>query len=663
MISLIHKLSDSKAMQQSRVYTFIISSIITSIITTIFLYLGWIQPIGALAIILALGGITILKLSRIPNLYQSILRPIYSYTIVILLAILIIRGLEYNSYIQQAIPWALTLTQLLAKVEMSIVAHIIALAWVMTALDRKCGIGVTIENNIDRSNWSKDKIFNIIITTIAVIVYIAIIWYMQRFTGNFQDDIHHMVAARSLVIGEGIPVLNAYNLEGYFRGLPITLLVSGLFYIFGISREVAKIAPALLGLISLFAYLYIVNQLIKDKLSQFIAIILYVVSPWLILNTFFIRGYIFLQASLMLLGALTLFTHNSIVNKKWSRVIIGIVLMSCIAYINYFGMNDSTYILIPISYICGLLGLFLISFPKKILSLQKKLSILSITGIVGLVGGSFFLDYIGLIRTLIGGAETNTTGKHIGFNEFFLLRTSWYTLLAAIGVFTISKLDTKKVIIFILFLPLIFLHYISDYSLQLMRGLVYIVPVFYLLVAIGLESLFNVFYKIKKIIIIVPIIIIMGLYIRTDTQLIMSNGYPVFPRELGYLEFEKMYDYIKDNLEDVVLVNIAYTLQSSKFYGVEIDYFLDTVGELDGHYLHYVDEKGIRRHFYLNTPVIQKEDEFVSLYSSQDKQQVCLITQSFSKRFLTKSTQLLIEQNFESEAKFASLEILCQKDK
>jgi len=126
-------------MKQSKGLIFLAVSIFTSFITTIFLYFGWISPIGALAVILALGRLSIIKLNNLEKLYQKIFRPLYSYAVIGFLILLIIRGLSSTTWIQ-AIPIVVNIVDILGKIEIILVAHIIALSWVLTALDKKFGL-------------------------------------------------------------------------------------------------------------------------------------------------------------------------------------------------------------------------------------------------------------------------------------------------------------------------------------------------------------------------------------------------------------------------------------------------------------------------------------------------------------------------------------------
>jgi len=126
-------------MKQSRGLIFLLVSIFTSFITTIFLYFGWIPPIGALLVILGLGGLSIIKLNNLKKLYQKVFRLLYSYAVIGFLILLIIRGLASTTWIQ-AIPIVVNIVDILGKIEIILVAHIIALSWVLTALDKKFGL-------------------------------------------------------------------------------------------------------------------------------------------------------------------------------------------------------------------------------------------------------------------------------------------------------------------------------------------------------------------------------------------------------------------------------------------------------------------------------------------------------------------------------------------
>lgn len=512
----------------------------------------------------------------------------------------------------------------------------------------------------------KLKLGSVIIWIIGIGVYCAVMTYMQRFNGNFQDEMWHMIAAKSIVSGDGLPVLNSWSSVGYTRGLPVTLIVAGIFQIFGISNEVAKIAPFLLGLVSLIGFIYIAHKILFTQFARWYAVLIYVISPWLIFNAFYIRGYIFLQASLMTIVALSIFTHESLGKRQWIRSFLGVMIMTAITYINYFHLYDATYLLIPVVYISTLGTVFLVSFPRDILSTRNKLQLFLGIGVLGLLVGSLELNYISLLSQLLGGAETNNVGTHIGFNEFFLLRSPLFTYLSVLIILFWKKLQGKQLVFLFVTFPIVLLHFLSDYSLQLMRGLVYIVPIFLLLASLGLDKVLVLTRgRQLKVPILICVIVVSSLYTARDFREIFIAGYPVFPREIGYLEFEQTYTYIKENLSDAILISVEYTNQQASFWDVNFVYNIDFTEEilntLPFYQLHYVDSEDILRQYYTNTPVIQDEQEFKDLVEIDSNPRVCLVTQPFSNRFLTPEMELYIEEHFVTEANFASLEIQCEK--
>jgi|GEM_PF-5812673 len=168
-------------MKQSRGLIFLAVSIFTSFITTVFLYFGWIPPIGALLVILGLGGLSIIKLNNLEKLYQKVFRPLYSYAILGFLILLIIRGLAYTTWIQ-SIPILVDIIDVLGKIEIILVAHIIALAWVLTALDKKFGL-IQLETStqdIPRKNiQGLTGIFKYIFLILLLILSISSVTFLK----------------------------------------------------------------------------------------------------------------------------------------------------------------------------------------------------------------------------------------------------------------------------------------------------------------------------------------------------------------------------------------------------------------------------------------------------------------------------------------------------
>lgn len=563
----------------------IITSIITSIITTIFLYLGWIQPIGALAIILALGGITILKLSRIPNLYQSILRPFYSYTIVALLVSLIIRGLEYNSYIQ-SIPWALTFTQLLAKVEMSIVAHIIAIAWVVTALDRKCGIDVNVENHIDRSklnkeqinikfeekfkslakfnfpygiilNWQKGKYLRSILYILASpfiwiarlpysfsksiykegmwysfgLILIVFLFVLIRvgspiiYQTNVPDEFYHMAVAKSLV--ENGTFAQVYDYGPYIRGTLVSLLTALSFIVFGINFYSAKLVPIILAFLSFFIIKQIFNLLKTNKNIQLLFFILYTFNPLIIFNHYTLRMYILYEVFFIIIVFLLIYLNINLKNQNYLKSIFSIIAICLINFLNFFYMYDTGMYTIVLATIIGCLCIFIyrdewIKLFEKRFTFLKILNTLSIRYVI--VSIALILISIFSYDEILGiMTKKHFTPTDWDFYNLFLEYFHILTIFAVLGVIVSFGMNKRnEIMIGLIMIILITLHLISSLEIHHWRSIAYLIPIFLIFTAIGISYILQLkFNKIFKI----PFFILTFIIIGISYSSIVPNDY------------------------------------------------------------------------------------------------------------------------------------------
>jgi len=553
----------------------IIISILTSIISTIVLYLGLVQPIGVLVLIIALGWMTILKLSKVPNLYQGILRPIYSYSIVILVMILIIRGLEYNNYIQ-AIPWALALTQIFAKIEMSIVGHIIALAWIMTAVDRKYGSDISVENDITSSNRSKDKIytqfeekfkslakFNLqygiifnwekskYIRSVFCILRSPFIWIARLpysfskwiykegvwysfglilivflfilirvgspiiYQTNVPDEFYHMAVAKSLV--ENGNFAQIYDHGPYMRGALISLLTALSFMVFGINFYSAKLVPIVLAFLSFFIIKQIFNLLKTNKNIQLLFFILYTFNPLIIFNHYTLRMYILYEIFFIIIVFLFIDLNINLRNQNYLKSIFSIIAICMINFLNFFYMYDTGKYTTVLATIVGCLCIFIyrdewIKLFEKKLSFFKTLNILSIRYVIV----SIALILIGIfgyddILGIMG--KKHFTPTEWDFYNLFFEYFRILTIFAVLGII-VSFLMNKKneIMIGLIMIILITIHLISSLEIHHWRSIAYLTPIFLIFTAIGISYILQLkFNKIFKTIFFILTFVMIGI--------------------------------------------------------------------------------------------------------------------------------------------------------
>ena len=192
-----------------------------------------------------------------------------------------------------------------------------------------------------------------------------------------------------------------------------------------------------------------------------------------------------------------------------------------------------------------------------------------------------------------------------------------------------------------------------------MRVMVYLLPIFYLGVCYGLEKVIIVFSK-KRVIALILIILFIITTISTlqgDKNQIFSNGYPAMPGEIGYHEYQPMYDYLKTNLSGYITIYTEYEDQAEVFFNAKVDYEIDFKHVLDNYYSLYYDNETQRyRQFYTNTPVINNRMEYDSLISNN---KTCVILKPYANHFLENSDISNIKNTLTKKVSFIGFEVYC----
>ena len=269
--------------------------------------------------------------------------------------------------------------------------------------------------------------------------------------------------------------------------------------------------------------------------------------------------------------------------------------------------------------------------------------------IITIIGYLFFnlnlkIDY------LLNGVS-NTLPHNIKFNEFFFdinFLFTFFSLLLPIYIFSVSK-NTQRLIIS-LFVTLFVLHYISSPGIQIVRGMLYFLPLFYLSTIISVDAIAKLF-KNNKIIYILFIIIIFGAFGSNlyDNYKITFKGYqPTIPGEIGYHDYKGAYEFIKYNLEDYIIIQPSFSVRTQTMYDVVTDYKLN----LQSIHKYYSDKEDVGdNNLFLNTPTITDKKEFYDIVKNNLK--VCVVLRGNSKMyFLDDESYDFIINSFENKKEF-----------
>ncbi len=180
-----------------------------------------------------------------------------------------------------------------------------------------------------------------------------------------------------------------------------------------------------------------------------------------------------------------------------------------------------------------------------------------------------------------------------------------------------------------------------------MRGLVYLLPIFFVLSCYGLDQIIDLLPRSKNFLFIfLTLFSLVSLQILSnDKALFLSGGYPIFPKEIGYSDYQSMYKYINRNFKEYTIVYVGYNDQPSTFWNVDIDYKLDfkNISKQENSYSVYYDEKeNVYKQYYTDTPIITKRDTFADILNNKH---ICIILGSESSSFLSNFDIYKIENN------------------
>lgn len=488
------------------------------------------------------------------------------------------------------------------------------------------------KKGIKKEKTNQNKIY-LISTIVAFVIFLALRLSMFRFTGNYPDEWNHIIAAMDL-LEEG-------NLGGYTRYAHISFLTSVYFFLFGISLTTAKLVPITLGFINFFMLHHITKALLKNKTLRIIYLLLIAFFPWTIFNHFYIRGYIFTEFVLILLLFLGLQLIKQIEKNASIIKITGIALfMLSITFIHYqFGWSNTDLILfIPL--IVQIFYIFTIFRTKKGYKLNQlidyslnkinKRYVLFILSLLVIVVFYFNTDLILRNINTWQNFQTNTSAGHINFSQFFFDLNIIFTILAILSTLSLFFIRNKKLVLFFLtIIPLLTIHATSNESLQIIRGTMYIYPLFLLSSFIILDHLAFARFKIPKL--FFPILIILFFYpsiINQYNLFLFEKDHPRIPSEIAYHEYSKTYESLEELTKKGYITLVAdYNIQKEIFYKHRFYYKLDFVGRLEDHYTHYNDDNGITRQLKTNTPVIT---DFKKLQQMTQEQKNCIKLKNYS---------------------------------
>jgi hypothetical protein len=209
---------------------------------------------------------------------------------------------------------------------------------------------------------------------------------------------------------------------------------------------------------------------------------------------------------------------------------------------------------------------------------------------------------------------------------------------------------------------LLMVHFSLNSSLQVIRGILYFIPLFLLISVYSLNILFKIILNKKNYLkyLLFFIIIPFGLVINIKNNFpedFFSVG-PSIKHEVGYADYSKTYQYIKENLPNKKILQADYNIMAELFFDLKTSYKIDLNNTLENSYTHEYN-KTLGKNFQIptQTPVIIKKEEF---YDFVKNNEVCIVTRPISEeRFFTPETWSFLEKNLKKKVSYNTFSIYC----
>ena len=309
----------------------------------------------------------------------------------------------------------------------------------------------------------------------------------------------------------------------YYRGALISLLVGLEQIVFGPSLTGAKSIPAIIGLIN-FVLLFLIARRTLRRETIPLLLVGYALSPLVLVNHFYIRFFVLYECVLLVLTYLFLRIQRTIPFRR--LLLIG----ACIGAAVIGTLDLGVYFAIfPAVATVGLLFLF----EPEALGLRLHYLVRIGTVLLLLLVGSIVFDLP--LRVWMVFFDTLASPPKFGFNYV------WYFLEVGLPVtlfffFGIALLVREKrerseriaLYYFVSVLVLFLLHLISSKNIQVIRAVLYFLPLYYLVAYKGLE-----YFKPSALYPIFALLMFISIFSGYSPSLIAS---PHIPYEVNYID-------------------------------------------------------------------------------------------------------------------------------
>ncbi len=484
---------------------------------------------------------------------------------------------------------------------------------------------IPVLSYISKKIYLEDKWHTCAIILIFAVFAIIKFSVPYFYTGSYIDEYSHIFSG--IEYFESGHFAEIHRGSYYMRGAYTSFSVGLLMNIFGQNLYVAKMLPALIGIINFILLYSIAKKMIKRKTYILLLMSIYTICPWFIFNHFYIRHYVFYEFFLLASTFLFLKLAKSISNNNIKKIIIYSIILATINSINYFLSNDlGQYMILFANLIlfCYILlfELHKIELPKNNILLRQINKILKLNLSVKLLILAYVLVYFlftvdisdKIHRLTVGVLSFSNPEEYKYDNLFFNLNPTYMAFFILSSIMLLKKKITEHHAVILISLALFSAHMVSSSSLQVTRAIIYFLPLFYLVSILTLSR-----FRLNKLLtIIVVSLLLINIYSNYPDDFITG---PRIPYEGNYLEYQNIYSFIKNNCNDGLKINLLHRPDISFFYNTETDFIPYIKSALLKKDIKYYYNSSSNKYYTVqeNIEVITTMDELIKIHNSPIK--------------------------------------------
>lgn len=284
--------------------------------------------------------------------------------------------------------------------------------------------------------------------------------------GSFIDEYFQIGSAMELVEHGKLATFYADSL--YARGLHVSVLAAVIIRFFGAGMIGLKLIPATVGILNFILLNRILKRSEMARMYKNTVLLVYTISPWTIFNSFYIRGNILNEFFFLMF--LLLFIR--IIQDSRHKILDYGLLVSALAFNAFTDRGGGLNLLL---FNVAIFALYYILFLKL-----KNIKLLTASLISLLIASAWYVAKTNLIKY---GAPTDHN-----YIRFFFIENAPLTSFFVLCVLQTKQHQKMLPLVVFGFVTFTFSLLIPD-SLQIIRGLFYFLPLYFIVSIHGLSRL------------------------------------------------------------------------------------------------------------------------------------------------------------------------------